>query len=296
MSIQPYLFAGKIAAKVREEAVTLIRPGAKVLDICQYVESRIEKLSGRPAFPCNISINHIAAHDTAGVEDEGRIQADDVVKLDLGVQIDGYIVDTALTVSLGRRYAELVAVTERALRGALEMIKEGITVGEIGALVEATAKSGGFKAISNLGGHNIERFQIHGGITIPNVRVPARQTLKRGGVYAVEPFLTTREGTGQVRELPITKIYSLVSRRRLSAPELNEMEELIWSRYRTLPFTSRWLIDTYGAKELEQCLAQLARLGILRPYPVLMESNSAVVAQFEHTITLTDNGILVLTA
>jgi methionyl aminopeptidase len=291
-----YIIAGRIAAKVREEAVTLIKPGAKIIEICEFVESRIDKLGGRPAFPCNISVNYIAAHDTASIEDTRILRQGDVVKLDLGVQVAGCLADTAITICLGAKYQELAEVCRLALEKALREIKEGKTTGEIGALIEATAQSHGFKPISNLGGHNIDRFLVHGGVTIPNVRVSTRQTFKRGGVYAIEPFLTTREGAGEVRELASTKIYSLVSRRRLASKELIDMEEIIWNRFRTLPFATRWLSDAYEKRDLEIYIRQLLQLGVLRSYPVLIEANMCMVAQFEHTIAITESGVLVLTA
>ncbi|MFX1313575.1 MAG: M24 family metallopeptidase, partial [Promethearchaeota archaeon] len=91
--------AGKIAQHVKEFIKPKVKVGAKVIDLINATEAKIEELGGLSAFPVNISINNIAAHYTSPPKDDGlTINDNDIVKIDLGVHIEGYIVDTAFTV------------------------------------------------------------------------------------------------------------------------------------------------------------------------------------------------------
>lgn len=85
--------AGKIASETREYARTIIKKGYLLLEIAEKIESKIIELGAKPAFPVNLSINEIAAHYTPSYDDEKTAQG--LIKIDLGVHIDGWIADTA---------------------------------------------------------------------------------------------------------------------------------------------------------------------------------------------------------
>ena len=168
-------------------------------------------------------------------------------------------------------------------------------MGYIGKVIEDTAKRWGFKTISNLSGHSIDRYQVHAGVSIPNVWSPASQSLKEGMVYAIEPFLTSQSGAGYVIDGRAKTIYMLVTRKRTGDKKMDSFVDMIWETRRTLPFTPRWYLDDFSKKDLRTILDGLVKRKILRLYPDLVEASGACVAQFEHTITPTVNGAVVLT-
>jgi len=294
--LKKYIEAGRIARVVRDEAARRIEPGVSVLEFCEWVEKRIMELGGKPAFPCNLSINEVAAHYTPLVDDDLSVPEESVVKIDLGVHIDGYIADTAVTVSFSDKWAPLLEAVRNALDKALEIVSPDTRFSDVGKVIESVIKMYGFKPIANLGGHSLARFTIHAGESIPNVYEPfLRGKFGKGKAYAIEPFGTN--GAGSVREGDLVAIYALIRpnlRRRLSDVQrrvLNTIKE----RFRTLPFTERWLKDVAGLEELRKSLKRLARMGFLVQYPVLIEKGKGMVAQFEHTLVITDQGDVIVT-
>jgi len=95
--------AGRIAAEARQAGARRIVAGARVRDVCVAVEDDIHRLGGSLAFPVQSSRNHVAAHYCPSPEDETVYAEGDVAKLDIGVHVDGWVVDTALTVNVGDR-------------------------------------------------------------------------------------------------------------------------------------------------------------------------------------------------
>ncbi len=292
---QEYFKAGKIASKVCEEMAKKTSIGDKVLDICNEVEGMIKNLGGEPAFPCNVGINSVSAHYTAEIDDESTIRNGDVVKIDLGVHINGYIIDTAFTLSFNPDYDLMVKAAKDVLYEAINMVREGVRVGEIGKVIENGASKRGFKVISNLSGHLLQQYKIHGGVSIPNVWVANTPPLKANEVYAIEPFLTTLDGSGVVVDDARRNIYALIGRKRTGDKNLDFLVDQIWNRFKTLPFTARWLIDIFDKKEIKMLLDKLVQVKILHAYPVLVEASKKVVAQFEHTLIPTESGVIVLT-
>ena len=94
-----YRQAGKIAADARDYGIKSIKPGVKLLEIANNVEQRIKDNGADISFPVNISINELAAHYSPRHDDTLVFNKGDVVKLDVGSHVDGYIADTAVTVS-----------------------------------------------------------------------------------------------------------------------------------------------------------------------------------------------------
>ena len=287
--------AGRIAAEVRENIKRRSLLGMSILEICDDVENMSRKLGAEPGFPCGVSVNSTTAHYSADLEETHTINDGDVVKLDLGTHIDGYVADTAMTISYNPDYDGLTHATESALNEAIKASKDNVPVGYIGKVIEDTAKRWGFKTISNLSGHSIDRYQVHAGVSIPNVWSPASQSLKEGMVYAIEPFLTSQSGAGYVIDGRAKTIYMLVTRKRTGDKKMDSFIDMIWETRRTLPFSPRWYLDNFSKKDLRTILNGLVKRKILRLYPDLVEASGACVAQFEHTITPTVNGVVVLT-
>ncbi len=287
--------AGKIAAEARDYGASLVKPGATAREVCEEVESLIQKRGAEPAFPCNFSVNEVAAHYTPGVGDDVRVREGDVVKVDVGAHIDGYIADTAITVDLGNHEGLLEAV-KAALAAVESIMKPNIRIYDIGRTIESTIKKRGYRPVRNLTGHTIGRYLIHAGTSIPNYaeRTTFYKRLKPGTLVAVEPFGTN--GRGVVREGGITNIYSYMGKRPRHplAPEEANVLDYIVKHYRTLPFTPRWLAREFG-DGVENIVKRLEAKGILYGYPILIEAARGLVAQFEHTFLILKDRVVVTT-
>ena len=107
--------ACKIAREIREEMRRTVREGMPIIDICEKVESLTREKGGKPAFPCNVSVNEVAAHYTSPPEDKRTIPERSIVKVDIGVHVDGYIADTATSVCFDPEYDDMVITAEEAL-------------------------------------------------------------------------------------------------------------------------------------------------------------------------------------
>ncbi|CAD5243880.1 type II methionyl aminopeptidase [Thermococcus camini] len=286
--------AGEIARQVKKEVVELIKPGAKLYDIAEFVERRIVELGGKPAFPCNLSINEIAAHYTPYRGDETVLREGDYLKLDLGVHVDGYIADTAVTYRVGMEEDELMEAAREALENAISTIRAGTRINELGKAIEDTIRGKGFNPIVNLSGHKIERYKLHAGISIPNIYRPTDSyELKEGDVIAIEPFATT--GAGQVIEVPPALIFMYVRDRPVRMAQARRLLMHIKREYSTLPFAYRWLQDFMPEGQLKLALAQLDRVGAVYSYPILREVRGGIVAQFEHTVIVEKDGAYITT-
>ena len=217
------------------------------------------------------------------------------MKVDFGVHIEGYVADTAITITYNPEFQLLLEATERALNSAIATVKKDPRTGEIGRVVSAEAKNRGFKPINNLSGHTVDRYIVHAGKSIPNLFMPNLPALKRNEVFAVEPFLTLGNAAGYVVDSPVETIFSLVSQRRMGVKELDEVVQLIWDERRTLPFTPRWFSELYKEGKMRELLAKLEDRKVVRSYATLVEASGKPVAQFEHTMALEETGLVILT-
>jgi methionyl aminopeptidase len=285
--LDKYREAGFIAAKILRDGAKEIRVGTSYLDIVESIESRVCEEGGALAFPLNLSLNEDAAHDTASPGDTRILAKGDVAKLDLGVQVDGYIADTATTVDLGVNTL-LVEASEQALEAAISRIRPGVTAGDLGIAIQSAIESRGYRPISNLTGHGLDRYILHRSPTIPNVRINGGMVLEEGMVFAIEPFATT--GSGHVTEKTRREIYSQVSPKPVRIPAARAILEKIRDRH-GLPFARRWLNE----KKMDLALLTLIRSQILHVYPVLSDIPGSLVSQAEHTIIVTADGCIVTT-
>ena len=287
-----YLKAGKIASQVRGQAVNMIQEGVLLLDVAEFAESEIRKLGATPAFPVNLAIDTIAAHYTPHSNDKLTFQAGQVVKLDLGAHVDGYIADTAITVEVGTdEWKSLIDASADSLNSVLDSLRPGILVRDIGTMIEQIIRSKGFEPISNLSGHSLEQYNLHAGISVPNVSDTSSDDLKPGMAVAIEPFATN--GVGRVAGRKSGNIYKLLRLKELADPELSQLVKDIYAEFNYLPFPERWVakqVDNSGKK-----LKKLLRQGIVATYPILSEVKGGIVSQTEHTILMTSEGAIVTT-
>lgn len=284
---EKYQDAGILAAKILRSSAQGIRIGASYLDIVESIEAQVEEEGAALAFPLNLSLNEDAAHDTASTGDVRVFNKGDVAKLDLGIQIDGYIADTATTIDLGNN-SLLLEASEQALESAIKVIRPGATAGDLGTAIQKEIECRGYRPISNLTGHGLDRYVLHRSPTIPNVGINGGVVLEEGMVFAIEPFATT--GSGQVGEKTRKEIYSQVSQKPVRIPAARIIMNKIKDR-QGLPFARRWLNE----KKLDITLPALVRSKVLHVYPVLSDIPGSLVSQHEHTVIVTSDGCIVTT-
>ncbi len=288
-----HIKAGNIAAEVQKLARQRAKPGVKLLDLANEIESKTRELGGEVAFPVNLSRNNEAAHYTPSFNDELIIEEKDLLKIDIGVHVDGYICDAAFTIDFSGKNALLVEAVNSALAAAVELAKPGCNVREIGKAIEHEITSRGLKPVSNLCGHAVQQYHLHAGISIPNVE-SGNYVLEEGDTFAIEPFATN--GYGEIVEGDDVEIFLLKkmgASARLPATRqvLTKIEEL----YSELPFAKRWLhtaLPNLSQLSVSFAFKELMNLDILASYPVLIEKKRGLVAQAETTIIVTEDGCL----
>jgi methionyl aminopeptidase len=284
---EKYHDAGILAAKILRQGAHGIRIGASYLDLIESIETQVQEEGAALAFPLNLSLNEDAAHDTASPGEERVFVKGDVAKLDLGVQIEGYIADTATTIDLGNNTL-LLDASEQALGSAIKAVRPGATAGDLGAAIQKEIESRGYRPISNLTGHGLDRYILHRSPTIPNVGINGGVVLEEDMVFAIEPFATT--GSGHVGEKTRKEIYSQISKKPVRTPAARTILKNIQDR-NGLPFARRWLNE----KKLDIILPGLVRSQVLHVYPVLSDVPGSLVSQHEHTVIVTDEACIVTT-
>lgn len=288
--LEKYMKAGKVGQEAKDLARKELKPGLKVLDLAENIEKFIKDSGIGIAFPVNISINDIAAHYTPDINDTLTLKEGDLVKIDIGTQVDGYIGDTAFTVKLGENSHPLIEASKDALEQFIKEIRPGKTVDEMSKLVDEVVTSHGFNPIRNLAGHSVEQYTQHAGLSIPNGHVSSNEKIEEDQVLGMEIFTT--EGEGSVKESSPTLIYMFLQPKPLRLDESRKILQLISDQYKTLPFARRWLKNVGNPVRLHLALRELVDREVLREYPPLREKSLKPVAQTEETIIIQDKPII----
>lgn len=292
MNIEDWKKAGKIAKEALEYGKSLIKVDVKISEVSDAVEKKIKELGGELAFPVNISLNEAAAHEVAFAVDDRVFTKNHLVKLDVGVHINGAIGDNACTVDLTGNYEKLVKASEEARDEAIKIIKAGVKTSEIGKVIENTIKKYGFNPIRNLSGHSIEEYKIHAGLTVPNFDDSSDKVLKENTIIAVEPFAT--DGEGMIHETGNAEIFSFVQKKPVRSLISREALKLLQER-KDLPTSTRWLAKKMSAIKAAYALKEMNQLDMVHLYPTLVEVKKGMVSQSEHTVLVTKNGCEILT-
>ncbi len=291
-----YMKAGRIAATARDTAADHIKPGVSFSEIVDEIESIIKDNGDGIAFPTNISINHIAAHFTPPTDDRHVFHKGDVVKVDVGSHVDGYIADTAVTIEVEtNEFDSLRQASSDALAEAIKLMKPGVNLSNIGKKVEETIKEYGFKPIDNLTGHSLNRYNLHSGMSVPSIASRSfHRKPRKDDVIAVEPFATT--GSGHVISGSGSHIYLLkngMNFRRLRDRRSRLMIKKLQHHFHSLPFASRWCEGIIS--NVDRSLLWLEQKGMVHHFPQLIEQNNGMVSQKEHTLIITEDGCQVTT-
>ncbi len=289
MSLQDYKKAGKIAAESLLFGKKLVKEGVLLKDVTKKTEDFVLKQGAKLAFPVQLSLNNKAAHCYAGNESEEVFKRGDLVKLDVGVHIDGFIGDSALSINLGGDDdLELIRASKDALREAISMMRPGVKLREIGMAVEEVIVGYGFNPIRNLSGHEVEQWNLHAGMIIPNYDNKSETVLEEGKVFAVEPFAST--GSGKVDEGKLGGVYRIQDLKSVRVGR--DILDHIYERFKGLPFSKDWLHGNLNEFKLNNGFRILEQQGLIHRYPELVEEFGSKVSQAEHTVMVADKPIV----
>ena len=288
-----YQKAGEIAKQITAYAKEIIKPDTPLIEIAQKIHKEIERLGAKAAFPVNLSIDDVAAHYHPTLQDETK--ASGLIKVDLGIHINGFIADTAFSIDLTKdnKHKELIQASEKALESTLNLLKTNpdSSLNNIGETIQKTIEKQGFSPITNLSGHGLEQYEIHAPPTIPNYANENNQTLKPGA-YAIEPFATT--GQGKIYEGQGSNIFVVVSPKNTRNNTARKILDYVIDEYQTLPFSLREMQEKFGPMA-RLAIRQMVQEGILHEFAQLIEISHKPVSQAEHTFIKDKEGKITIT-
>ncbi|KAL6854373.1 hypothetical protein ACP4OV_019276 [Aristida adscensionis] len=291
----------KFIDRVRRYMRSIVKPGMLMTDLCETLENMVRKLikenglQAGIAFPTGCSLNWVAAHWTPNSGDKTVLQYDDVMKLDFGTHIDGYIVDCAFTIAFNPMFDPLLQATREGTNTGIKEAGIDARLCDVGAAiqevmesyeVEINGKVFQVKSVRNLSGHSIGPYQIHAGKSVPIVKGGEQTKMEEGEFYAIETFGST--GRGFVTEDLECSHYMKnfdVGHKPLRLAKAKQLLGTINNNFGTLAFC-RLYLDRLGETKYLMGLRNLCEAGIIQPYPPLCDVKGSYVSQFEHTILL----------
>lgn len=287
--------AGQIAREARDLGAALIVPGASLRTVCETVEAEIEKRGGKPAFPAQTSVNDVAAHDCPSPDDDRTYKDGDLAKLDIGVHIDGWVVDTATTVNVGGTgNGRMVEAARQALAAAVQTVKPGLPVKDVSFAIERAITNAGFTPLENLCGHGVGHYVVHAPPAITNTVRAAEGRLPMRGVIAIEPFASDEHGrTGPRGTSEVFRLLPAAKDRLKDFGVDGDFAEALLS-WRGLPIARRYF-RSFGNDFVADVFQKLEHARLLHAYPPLVALSGRPVAQAEHSVYLGPEGVIQLT-
>ncbi|MBS3123707.1 type II methionyl aminopeptidase [Candidatus Woesearchaeota archaeon] len=297
-TLNKILKAGKVAAQVREEGLKkLSLPGTSYLEVMDYCEKRVLQLGAELAW-AQFATNDVAAHDCCAEDDRRITKEGDLIKVDIGTHLDGYIADNARTIicssnsSNSTAYSQekdLIKAAENALKAAIKLVKPGTQLWQLGEAQYSEAEAMGFTTVTNLCGHTLNRYVVHGGVSIPTFNNKDKRELQEDWQIAIEPFITA--GHGLVKEKGQSTVFMVGKEQGVRSPYARKILDQVKLR-KGLPFTHRDLTRNLGKGAAAFGLKELLQSKIVRSYPPLAEVTGAKVAQAEHSMVVKDKPII----
>lgn len=258
-----YRQAAEIHRQVRQDAQRRIKPGQSLIEIAENIEDGVRALTGHQGleegdatiagmgFPVGLSRNHCAAHYNPNAGNKMILEQEDVMKVDIGVHVNGRILDSAFTMAFEPKYDPLLAAVKDATNTGVREAGIDVRMSDIGAAIQEVmesyeiqlnGKTLPIKSIRNLNGHNIGQYQIHGGKSVPIVKSGDQTKMEEGEVFAIETFGST--GKGYVSDDMETSHYAKV----VDAPNVplrvasaKNLLKSITKNFGTLPWCRRFL-------------------------------------------------------
>ena len=288
--LEKYQKAGEVAKGILQHLKGMAKPGVKALDLCETADKMIADAGMKTAFPLNVAVNNHAAHYTSPWEDEMVLQEGDVVKLDCGVQYEGYIADTALTVSFDDVHNDLIKASREATETAVKVIRAGGYTGKLGDLIENIIEGYGFSTVKDLSGHLLMPYRVHGPKSIPNVAGRKGNLVLQDEAFAIETFATTGAGESHQDRTKLFIVRLAEGRFPLRTDAAKQIRRLLEREYYRLPVATRWIYKAVGPAKAKMGLRELMNVGALYQYHVLSDTPGAFVSQHEHTVYMTQEG------
>jgi len=283
--------AGKLGTETLAYAKSITKQGMSLLELTEKIEDYVEKKGAKFAFPVNLSKDEIAAHFSPQHNSEDK--AEGLLKIDLGISIDGYISDLSCSIDLtsDKKYTKLIEASQKALDEAIKLIKPGQELGVIGKKIQETISKYGFAPVVNLSGHELKQYLLHAGLTVPNYDNGNTTKLKEGMVLAIEPFATN--GQGLIQDGNVSGIYKFEAKHNTRDMESRKVLEFIEQEYKELPFSGRWLIKKFGTRAIFS-LRALEQVNAIHQFKQLVEKTKMPVSQAEATVLVTNTGCEIL--
>ena len=323
--------AGHVARRTLEAMKLELEPGKSFHEIIESAERFIHRHGGKPAFPATIAANDLAAHfttnhlvdDVEGWQGGMILEKGDLVKIDYGVHIKGHIGDNAMSVEIGNgnNHTEQIKAAKEARDAAIEVMHPGTPWWKVGAAAAQPSLDAGFQPIRNLCGHQLKPWELHAGVSIPSYACGPdnrgfKGVVEEGGVYAIEPFNTTGK-TGMIENIGgressnIYRVTGITTSRKARAkgqlkPLGAQMARNLEERYGTLPFAERWAFpmlekpfpdadEESRQSKWNALVKKLISIRFIETYHALRCIDGGTIAQFEHTVHITDGGPEILT-
>lgn len=317
-----YLFNGGRLSELVDSTEALILKLTKQDPQTYYLKGSDKSYDAGIAFPVGVNINNVVAHDSkvTALVDERTFTLGDVVKVDIGVHINGRIIDSAFTHIISSEkgvtdsdniYTPVLEASRDSVFSTIKLsgpdqllyeLSENIQEIIESYEVELPKSTMAIKAVQGIGGHNILKHQIHGGkliLCVPDEEIQGEFRMKEDEVYAIETYAST--GMGQMTqndtmahcthfmEMDKKMVESNRGITKNNKKMFRKLPFYDWLQTRHgLPFSSSWL-QTRNTKVIDK-MEKAFKLGItsgqLIAYPPLNEEQNSVVAQFEHTIHL----------
>jgi len=280
---------GKIAAQARRDCAKRCVEGASYKEILDQAEEYIVKEGGIVTW-AQMSKNEAAAHYCPTDEEDLTCEQGDVIKIDIGVDWDGYIADNAMTVAINTdEYNDMMKASQNALKASMKLVRPGVKLWELGEAQASEVEAMGFKTIKNLSGHNLEQNKVHAGITIPSYNNNDNTELEEGMQIAIEPFVTS--GEQLIQEKGDATIFMEVNKRPVRSPYARKLLTEI-KTHNGLPITTRWLTRKFGKPATTLGMRELLQSNVIRGYPPLVSVSNDIITQFEHSAIVKDKPIV----
>ncbi|OHE97911.1 methionine aminopeptidase [Colletotrichum orchidophilum] len=311
--LNDYRKAAEVHRQVRQWVQETVRPGQQtLLEIATGIEDGVRSLLGNQGieagdalragmgFPTGLCLNHEVAHYTPNPgQRDVVLKYEDVMKVDFGVHVNGWIVDSAFTMSFDPAYDDLLDAVRDATNTGIEAAGIDVRICDVSAAIHETMESyeveiGGktypVKPVRNICAHDIARYQIHAGRSIPFIKNNDQTKMEEGEIFAIETFGTTGRGKlyDDVGIYGYKLGYNAPAQIKLPFASANRLYKTIREQFGSIVFCRRYL-DRLGLDRYLAGLKSLESHGILETYAPLADVKGSQSAQFEHTILLREN-------
>lgn len=303
--VTKYKKAAEIANAALAHVISQCAAGKKVLDLCMagdafiveqtskvYNKGKIEKGVG---FPTCISVNNVVGHYSPLPGDEATLADGDMVKIDLGVFVDGYCAVVAHTLVLGAdvikgRQADVIAAAYHAGEAAARLLKEGGTNTEISEVIAKVAKEFNVNPMQGILSHQMERFNIDGEKIISN-KIDLENKLEEikfeaNEVYAIDILMSTGEGKPQESEQKTTVYRRQDTKYQLKIKASRATYSEVTKKFPYFPFNIRNIDEKNKMFGIKECLKH----ELVEGYPVLLEKEGDMTAHFKFTALCMPSG------